>query len=355
MARPRTQPVPLEEPETTPARLAGWAAASLVLHAVVLLPLLAAFVTAAPASGRAALASALDAEAPETPPTEPEVPLGLDVDRPMRATWVGYDEYREHLAELAEIEQAAFRATDAARPGDPGSAAPPPAPESAPAEEAPERPTSTPEPARDPLLELLRQVARAGPLDAPRTGDATEPRAPDMPSVEPVPAPPAPETPPDETPTPEPPSDEPADRPQTETPPAAAPGDGGADAPKPVEGDPSDRESQATSLEVPLDRVRLGQPLAGGGLELRPVAPRFTTLIELTVLPKNPVAELRIDREGKPTEVELVKGSGDPRVDEAVRSAFFRWRASGKPLEDLAEDERVTVRIRMILNPYAKD
>ena len=49
-----------------------------------------------------------------TPPPEPEeleddeMPLGLDVNTPSTLTWVGYEEFEEHIAALAKMDQAAF-------------------------------------------------------------------------------------------------------------------------------------------------------------------------------------------------------------------------------------------------------
>ncbi|MSR42194.1 MAG: hypothetical protein EXS10_09900 [Phycisphaerales bacterium] len=51
------------------------------------------------------------AELPPPIPLDHEDPvrLGVDDSEAQTMNWIGYDEYQEHLAELAEVEQAAFR------------------------------------------------------------------------------------------------------------------------------------------------------------------------------------------------------------------------------------------------------
>lgn len=130
--------------------------ASLAIHALVLLP----WVGAAMGIGPASIADSQSPEAvkPEAKPPDPaderpnplmrrptemeRTQLGIDdgTDKPL-TTWIGYDEYQEHLARLSEIEQAAMRMTEAGG-GEPASAPPgamslaspltPPLPEEAP-------------------------------------------------------------------------------------------------------------------------------------------------------------------------------------------------------------------------------
>ena len=41
-------------------------------------------------------------------PDEPEVKLGIDESEASTLTWIGYEEFQEHMARLAELEQAQF-------------------------------------------------------------------------------------------------------------------------------------------------------------------------------------------------------------------------------------------------------
>ena len=80
--------------------------ASVCLHGLVLLPWLSA---AADASNHSA---ATELESPiAPPPPEPdrnEIDLGIDQSLARTMTWIGFEEYEEHLAQLSEIEQAAM-------------------------------------------------------------------------------------------------------------------------------------------------------------------------------------------------------------------------------------------------------
>lgn len=115
-------------------------------------------------------------------------------------------------------------------------------------------------------------------------------------------------------------------------------------------GELSDRESDPTSiLEVPMTSWRNGKPLASKGIELKPVRPRFTTLNMLDGIARNPIGELVIGRDGVPQVARIVRSTGNPSIDEAIRSALFKWRASGKQLEKLKPGQTVTIRLRLIM------
>jgi hypothetical protein len=44
-----------------------------------------------------------------------------------------------------------------------------------------------------------------------------------------------------------------------------------------------------------------------------------------------------------------VRSSGNPGVDEAIRSALFKWRASGAPLERLKPGQTVAIRLKLVM------
>ncbi len=127
--------------------------------------------------------------------------------------------------------------------------------------------------------------------------------------------------------------------------PAGAPGDTPA---KP--GELSDRESDATSIiDVPAALWRNGRPLAARGVVLKPVRPRFTALDYVDGIARNPIGELVLGRDGVPQVARLVRSSGNPRIDEAIRNALFKWRATGEPLEKLKPGQTVTIRLRLVM------
>jgi outer membrane biosynthesis protein TonB len=281
-----------------------------------------------------------------TPPQEPpddSVKLGIDESTDSSMTWIGYDEYEEHLAALAETEQAAF--TDSTMGGTPSEPASSPAPaaETQPPDNAQDESGET----NDPLAEIEAwlEASQVGP--GPPAGEPTDPVAEAqaledlldslerMLSEAPDPQPRQQATPP-QPPAPQ----QPAQPSETDAPPTP-PGE---------PADPSDQESDATSTrDVPLDDIKLGKPFASHGLRIKPRRPEFTTLTMLTAAPNNPLAELRFRRDGKPQRVRILKSSGDARIDEGILNSLYRWRASGKKLQELKKGETIPVRIQIVL------
>ena len=319
-------------------------AASLVVHAVAIIPLLTAVMTA---RGQA---RHLEARfEPEDfrklpPPPPPEVNLGLDDATASTLTWIGYEEYEEHLAALAEVEQAAFTpypggAVSPAPPNE-GEPAAPPEPQDDRAADSPvtdEGPAEGASPFSLPAF--LSRLDALGPLGARETqpvaaGEAMGPLERDAPSAA-APGDGKKDGAPKET----------GDRstPLVNVPPGPA-------APAPEVGEPADKQSDPTpTVRVSIAELRIGRPLAAAGLEIKTQKPEFTILMRLTAAPGNPLCELRFRRDGKPARCLILRSSGDSRVDAAIQSSLYRWRAKGKKLEDLADGETVTVRIRIVL------
>jgi hypothetical protein len=339
-----------DEPSSTRIVLLGLVV-SLVLHGVVLVPALVHIMTADPLSPNILRTrfTPEDFSDPAKPPpeTEDEVKLGIENSNESTMTWIGYDEYEEHLARLAEVEQAAF--TDqptGGPPAEPAASPAPPAAEPTPADDAPQ-----PEPGAetDPMAEFEAwlQASAVGP--GPPEGDPTNPSARSQAleevlanlermfneSVEPEPR--------RETAAPQPP--QPQQQPAQPAETAAAP------TPPGEPGEQADQESDATStVEVPLDNIKLGKPLAAKGLHLKPRKPEFTTLTMLTAAPGNPLVELQFRRDGKPQHVRIIEGSGDARIDEAILNSLYRWRAAGSELKALKRGELIPIQIRIVLS-----
>jgi hypothetical protein len=115
-------------------------------------------------------------------------------------------------------------------------------------------------------------------------------------------------------------------------------------------GEVSDRESDATSIiEVPAAMWRNGRPLAAKGVVLKPVRPRFTALDYVDGIARNPIGELVLGRDGVPQVARLIRSTGNPRIDEAVRNALFKWRATGEALDKLQPGQTVTIRLRLVM------
>ena len=318
---------------------------SLLLHATVLVPALVGVMTGQTFSP-GPLKARFEPEdflTPEEPPPDDSVKLGIDESTESTMTWIGYDEYEEHLAALAETDQAAF--TDSTAGGAPSEAASSPAPaaEVQPPDNASEETGETTDPLAE--LEAWLEASVVGP--GPPEGEPTDPTAETqaledlLESLERMLSEARERQPRQQAAPPQPP------KPQQ----PAQPSEADARPTPPGEpADPSDQESDATSTrDVQLDDIKLGKPFAAHGLRIKPRRPEFTTLTMLTAAPGNPLVELRFRRDGKPQRVRILKSSGDARIDEGILNSLYRWRASGKRLQELKKGETIPVRIRIVL------
>lgn len=94
------------------ARFATSAAGSLLLHGLLLTPLTVAAMTSSPALQPLETPREL-LQTDEPPlPAEDDIALGLESSKTASVSWIGYDSYLEHLAQLGETDQAAFTRTD---------------------------------------------------------------------------------------------------------------------------------------------------------------------------------------------------------------------------------------------------
>ena len=127
--------------------------------------------------------------------------------------------------------------------------------------------------------------------------------------------------------------------------PAGAPGDARAS-----DGALSNRESDASSIiDVPMQNWRNGRPLARKGITLQTFKPKFNTLNIIDGIAFNPIVELVIGRDGVPRQVVMARSSGNPSVNEAIRAALFKWRATGKQIEQLKPGQTITIRLKLIM------
>ncbi len=127
--------------------------------------------------------------------------------------------------------------------------------------------------------------------------------------------------------------------------PAGSPGDARAD-----DGALSNRESDASSIiDVPMRNWQNGKPLARKGITLQTFRPKFNTLNIIDGIAFNPIVELVIGRDGVPRQVVIARSSGNPSVNEAIRAALFKWRATGKQVEQLQPGKTITIRLKLIM------
>jgi len=347
--------------------------ASIAAHVAILPPLVIAVTRA---SEERPLRGTDDVISRLTPPPMDIVRLGIDADTPSSMTWIGYEEYEEHLARRSEFEQPAMTdeaagspeppaepqppteiAHDAASEAEPTKAAEdaepspettePVAPEAAEPITSPAAPVGEGAPDASPIntaeeavevapVEVAQRVApRFVPLIGPMARQGDDRHEGDRPTASPA-AEPLRST-----------RDDAPAAPASARP-ATAPVDPGSNGEE--QGDPADKEVDPSSfIEVPESNWKAGKPLAARGLELFPRKPVFTVHTRLTALPHNPLCVIFFDRSGAVREAAIVKSSGDQRVDDAIRASLYFWRAKGEQLDVVAEDDVVEVRIRYVL------
>jgi len=368
------------------AVFAGCVILSLGAHALILGPCLPLLQKVAGRAPELSVAAELDA----VPPEQMMLP-GIDGGASAAVAWIGYEEYELHLARLSEAPQAAF-AADAGAPGviveqgarsdQGGSAASAPSSridDSIPERGAPEGPRSHAASGNAGDGEELFSGDSSQPVS--RDSPASGAQSPDAQTPGELSAP-APRLSPDETirllarllhldqpigapisrdDGAQPPArvEESATRPD----PTVDEGDARAGPPNPAaaatasasgrgrEGESADRDSIATSTEpITRSQMRSGKPVARAGLEVRPREPQFTTLMRLSILPRNPLVEVWFGPDGVPRRALIVRSSGHEGVDHAVEASLYRWRATGKALDGLRTDETVGISLTIVLN-----
>ena len=134
-------------------RLAVSFIASIGINVLVIIPMLASDLGAAGTTED--LGEVVTIPDFQDQPNPDEVKLGIDESDASTLTWIGYEQYQEHMARLAELDQAQFQIGGGATGG--GGSPNPPAPEPRPP--TPETPPSqpAPEPAPDTQAEPLPQ------------------------------------------------------------------------------------------------------------------------------------------------------------------------------------------------------
>ncbi|MBL9141503.1 MAG: hypothetical protein JNK53_06515 [Phycisphaerae bacterium] len=145
----------------------------------------------------------------------------------------------------------------------------------------------------------------------------------------------------------------PADGPASAAPGDAGKGSGTGASPVPGsggEGALSDLESPATSLieSQPKD-WKNGRLVAARGISLKTRRPEFTMLAQITASPRSPIVSIWFNRDGICTNAKIEMSSGYPEIDGPILDSLFRWRATGKQIDELKPGETVRVQLRLLL------
>ncbi|MCC6580723.1 MAG: energy transducer TonB [Phycisphaeraceae bacterium] len=293
-------------------------------------------------------------------PEEPEIRLGK-ADAPDRLTiaWISHDDYREMMAKKDKTEQPA-----AQEQVEPVPAAPQIVDATPPAMEVQDKPQEQLEP-RQPQPEPKPQQPEPQPQPEPQRVEPQPPR-PAVAKVEPIPPlPPAPRVtipekpepgatieisppppPPQPAVEPSPPvPPQPASPPTPPTPPVAETPNPKAPAGRPTESPKTDKESYPSTLtERDLER-RPGRVLVGRGIEIKTAVPRFSTIAQVSSLPKNPFVQLIFDCDGVVTDAQILESTGYPNIDAPILSSLYKWRASGPMLKDRTKPLELKIHI----------
>jgi hypothetical protein len=115
-------------------------------------------------------------------------------------------------------------------------------------------------------------------------------------------------------------------------------------------GTPADREAVATSvIDVTPDKWQAGQPIAAEGLTIQTRRPRFTALERRALISANPVYEIHFDHRGVPGDVYVKGTSGHQGIDEAILTSVYQWRGQGRAIDALSEGATLKFSVRIIL------
>lgn len=144
----------------------------------------------------------------------------------------------------------------------------------------------------------------------------------------------------------------PADAPPAETAPPATGsplegrGDGGQNR---LPGRESEQESEAFTSKPVTIPMRDATVQAGKGLRIITRRAVFTNTTLVTQAPRDTLIRIRFQRDGTVKRADFVEGgsTGNPNIDEPIRNAVYRWRASGKDLEKLVPGDTLSVVVRI--------
>jgi hypothetical protein len=244
-----------------------------------------------------------DASHLETPPNDaPEVELGIEKSNVSTLTWIGYEKYQKHLARLAIVEQAAMQLEQVT-------------PRPTPKEIAIEQPHKN-------VDQILHELSNTiTPLTDIATQFIDALRGIRFSIASPPPPPPIHPTPKQK---------------QTVEPETT------------IVAEPAELESDATSIvEVPRESWKTGRPVAAEGIILRPRRPSFTAHQSITNASGGFSAVLIIDHRGRPTDVQIVQGTGSASIDRSLVASLFRWRATGEKIDNIIGDATIDITIHI--------
>ncbi len=305
---------------------------AVMLHAAFLPVMLVAFT---PVTERAAVRTAkLDRPLPDSN----ELTIGQDESPISSVAWISHEDFQKLIAPEAQTEQPAVQQTV-----DPVDQAPmildatPPAPV---AQQSPTPAEATQDQqAQEQAAEVVEELAEEVPSASPQQKVlVTAPSTPDGELAqgeladEPVQGAPT-QTPQEQrTPAPQP----------TQATVAAAQ----SSAARPTSAARSDSEVTPTQIDPVSIDLRRGAVITAEGIRLEPVHPRISPVARASTIPgRNPTAILTFDPDGVVRNVQMIRPTGTANWDAPIEASLYRWRASGKKLEEMSRPFTVEVTI----------
>ena len=282
-----------------------------------------------------------------TDPPEEEVELGIEQAESATINWLGVIEH-EQAGEATEsvVDQASLVT-------DPGSASAPTQ-----SQHRPEPPAEqSTEPVVDPVEPTLPAPAEPSPVPAlhEESKPAESPEVIEAPQPETA----VPEKTEHEEPEPDPVVTKPSPPPTSSKPkpkpePKPEPVEESPNSPEGNPGELSEREAIAMATDINYDQMH--RPLVSRGIELITKQPRYPWSVRNAVLPDNAIVIIRFGRDGRVKYADfLVSKDGKRRYDTGLvevnsplLAAIYQWRAKGKALLELDEnDPEDTIEIPM--------
>ncbi len=270
-------------------------------------------------------------------PIEAEMPDKLDLgraDEPARVTvaWIAHDDFQDLLARESVTLQPILQDKADPVPGAPLERDPQDTGTQAAVAVPPTPPTPHPADAPTPASQQVADMSQDplpsdGPGDLPTSAIQT-PGPVDQLGNAPQDTPGLP------APTPTPPQSAP------ESPPTVASQDQGD---QPTSAPRSDREADPTQL-INAQSIRPGQVLVGPGLEVKTFRPNWSAAALFTI-PRNPRAVITFDLDGTVLQADLLTSTGFDNIDGPLLSSLYRWRATGKRLEDFTAPFQIEITI----------
>lgn len=125
----------------------------------------------------------------------------------------------------------------------------------------------------------------------------------------------------------------------------------------------SEREVVATRIKraLDVDPYKPNAPVAGKGLEIITVRPRYSSTIRMSAVPKNPIVLIYFGKDGKVAKAEFLRdrryvySSGVTGVDEPLLNAIYQWKAKGKQIDEIEGDDLVEVSIKILFRRERSD